>query len=209
MTSAFDTSRCPIDDVEKIDEFAIDLDCDLTDAPPPIGSFEGAVVPPLVGPRGPRGIKGERGLRGLPGPPGPQGIQGPAGDKYAIVITRNGPTGFMCVESTQTWFEDTFTVSGLRDKIVIDPLFLDAVEHETLVVSSCAASEAVLYGAKIRGTGDATFVIIDRNYSLPPAETVTITIRGIRRGRLQKRLPLFTEEQRMDNLRYYPNYMYN
>ena len=176
-----------------------------------------------LGPPGPAAtIPGDPGDPGDPGPPGPnkgppgppgvpgtslQGPPGPPGDKFAIMEvtlpTETVCVGLSAIESPEVIFECvrrfTFAHPRIRHEWHnLDPLFLGAIERDTLAIASVVPSQPVPVRVKIDGGS----IIIDVDPQPRPLQVV-VTVHAIRAGFKGHRWPVFTREQMERNRAFY------
>lgn len=204
MTLAFDPEECEVEEVEAVPaDYAYVRNCFVPPAPDPIMDDVGAqiAIPPIPGPIGPIGLKGEIGDPGEPGAPGApgeqgeQGVQGPPGDKYAIVKTSTGWRGVICLESPQAWFMDVMRVPLRHGEgfAVIDPLFIETIEPDTLCVPMPGAH------VERRETFEGLRWVVVVDAARSNLREVVVTVLGIRNGRGDVRFPRFTQQQAHKN----------
>ena len=149
---------------------------------------------------GPRGPQGEHGIDGPTGPPGPDG------DKFAIVeVMRPSSTacvGLTAIEAPDVIFESvhrfTLAPKARHEWRNLDPLYLGAVERDTLTIAAVVPSRPVAVAAKL----DAGSIIIDVEPQVLPLHVV-VTIHAIRAGFKDHRWPRFTREQMERNTAFY------
>lgn len=110
--------------------------------------------------------------------------------KEAIVNSRAGWVGLHCLETPDVWFVDIIRVpmDVTTRAVPLDPLFLDACEPGSLVVTGAVPSRPVRVGASV--VGDEVHLASDL-----PAGHVTLTVAGIRRGTTGRRFPRHSESE--------------
>jgi hypothetical protein len=157
------------------------------------------------GPDGSNGTDGALGPRGPTGPhgaDGPTGPPGPTGNKFAIVATAHGDVGLTAIEAPDVIFESvqrfTLPPKTRHEWRDLDPLFLGAVERDTLQIAAVVPSRPVAITAKL----DAGTVILDLDPQLLPLQ-IAVTIHAIRTGFREHRWPEFTREQMARNTAFY------
>jgi len=113
----------------------------------------------------------------------------------------------VCVESPEVWFDDVLTVpvSTRVQYIMIDPIFCETVEEGSIRVVSIVPDAPALFGAKVLPRQPEVHLAQIRLENLIPESsgtrptTVTLSIRGIRRGCAGQRFRRFTDEQMKRN----------
>lgn len=171
--------------------------------------------PAPAGSDGTDGALGPRGETGVHGADGPTGPPGPTGDKYAIVPVqlpsttvnnRKPPStsyvGLSAIEAPDVIFESVqrFTLPSKtrHEWRNLDPLFLGAIERDTLQIAAVVPSRPVAITAKL----DGGTVILDLEPQPLPLHVV-VTIHAIRAGFKSHRWPHFTRAQMARNTAFY------
>lgn len=157
------------------------------------------------GSEGPRGPVGEHGDDGDPGDPGEPG------DKFAIMPARNRCVGLYAMEAPDVLFESvqrlTLPPFTRHHFINLDPLFVGAVEADTLCISGVVRSlpmpvEVKLNATTAHGEQRTANIVIDLP-AQPHAISLCITVQGVRRGMRDRRWQSFTRHQLEANNRFY------
>lgn len=111
--------------------------------------------------------------------------------------------GLVCVESPEVWFDDVMTVAvtGNLTKVSVDKLFCEVVDIRSIVVVSVIPNRPSLAGADVftDGLSCDLWLMISVPDNAPMPTKLTVTIRGIRKGRRGVRFPEFTEAQMLKN----------
>jgi len=157
------------------------------------------------GPNGSNGTDGALGPRGPTGPhgaDGPTGPPGPTGNKFAIVATAHGVVGLTAIEAPDVIFESvqrfTLPPKTRHEWRDLDPLFLGAVERDTLQIAAVVPSRPVAITAKLEG---GTLILDLEPQPLPLH--VVVTVHAIRAGFKAQRWPEFTAAQMHRNRAFY------
>ena len=164
--------------------------------------------PGPLGPPGPPGMPGNPGpaIGGYTGPPGPPG---PAGDpsKTALVVTaEHGVIAMHALEGAECWFKDAITlpvVAGFASAW-IDRTFLECCSPGSIFAQHAHAQDYSGHiGADVCSV--AGRVWLEVRLQPVPIQTmlVTVTIAGVRRDLADKRLPLCTRDQWLNNRAFY------
>ena len=93
-------------------------------------------------------------------------------------------------------FEDIIQIQTNYDKSItyeIDKTFLSVCEEESVTISSFVPSSPCIFGAYVQNSK----IYIKFKDSSP--EFVTIKVSGIRKGRKDRRFPIFSAEQAQKN----------
>ena len=111
------------------------------------------------------------------------------------------------MESPEVWFDDVISaaVCGESTYIMLDPLFCETVEPGSIRVTSLTPSSPAMCGARVEPRSPErhlSMVVVECSapvgrYPLPTS--VTICVRGIRRGRSGVRFRKFDNEQMRRN----------
>lgn len=170
-----------------------------------------------VGPDGPPGPEGPPGLPGPPGNPGPgiggyTGATGDPGDdgdptKTALVVTdHHGIIPMHAVEGAECWFKDTITlpvVAGFASAH-IDPTFSQCCAPGSLFAQHAHVDDYHGHiGAEVCSGAGRVWVAVRLSPAPVHAALVTVTIAGLRRDVADKRLPICTRQQWLNNREFY------
>ena len=123
----------------------------------------------------------------------------------------------MCVEAPQAWFEDIIVVTLTPEQrfgqnrviksVAIDPLFCETVEAGSLVVTSIVPDEPVIASARIHEMPHGVTCVMLSLVTTAELRTIprqiVLTIRGIRKGRGDRRFPRFTDAQMRHNTEFW------
>ena len=107
------------------------------------------------------------------------------------------------MESPEVWFDDVLTVTiGPRvQHIMLDPIFCETVEEGSIRVVSAVFDQPTMFGAKVLPRVPEAHLAQVRLEILVPESstayptTVTLVVRGIRRGCAGQRFRKFTGAQ--------------
>ena len=166
-----------------------------------------------IGVQGPRGNQGLQGLDGVQGfypnlgsmgsqgslgffpATGLQGYAGPDGAKPAIVEINGEYRALYCVESPNVKFKDVidFRARGGETDFVLDPIFVNVCEPESISVVSIVSDNAEWISANVVENR----ILVSR--SMKENEHVCVVVEGTRKGFSGVRFSKKTQKQAEDN----------
>ena len=113
--------------------------------------------------------------------------------------------GLFCVETPDVRFEDTLelTLSTTESTHILDKVFRDICEPESIKVVATATDKAVTVGAFIADDGKLRIVVDPQGLARVRTVVMTVRISGIRKSFRDYRFPTYTADEAKKNTEFW------